>query len=168
MKNIRSRTIFLALALAGICLLFIFSYLTYRSLIMGSYAKENVTQFYNNNRYLTNANNLVFIILLFVSNILFIRHRYWDTFIWTGLIFFTFALIDWWWLSEIVFHYKKKNDLLEGESNLMPFFGIAIALFVMGLTIGNYLLLKLLVKEKRHDLKDVEHDLKDSTDKQDL
>lgn len=148
MKNIKSHSIFFALALAGILVLSILIFLTKHQLASDTNPKINVELFYHYNHYLTNCNTLIFVILLFVANIMFIRQRYWDTFIWTGIIFLTFTLIDWWWLSEMVFHYKKSNNLWEGESNLVPFAGIFLALFGLAVVTFNYFILKRIYKEK--------------------
>lgn len=151
MKRIHSHTIFLALAIAGILLLSILTYLSYRAINTEGITKDNITRFYNINHYLTNSNTVIFIILLFVSSIMFIRQHYWDTFVWTGIIFFTFTLIDWWWLSELIFHYKKKNGFWEGETNLAPFLGVIIATFGLGAAISDYYILKLFYKDKKPD-----------------
>lgn len=153
MKNIKSHSIFFGLALAGILVLSILVFLTKHQLSAETSPKVNVELFYYYYHNLTTANNLIFIILLFAANLIFIAKRYWDTFIWTGIIFLTFTLLDWWWLSEIVFHYKKSNDLWEGESNLGPFAGIFIALFGLAVTTLNYFILKRIYKEKETDLK---------------
>ena len=170
MQKLRSHTIFFGLALAGIFILFVFTYLAQRPLNLDGNAKETVQKVYHFNKYLSIGNFIVFVILLFVSNIMYITQRYWDTFIWAGLIFSSYTLIDWWWLGEKLFHYRKANDLWLGESSLGPFVGIMIALFGLAVAVGNYFLLKRLVNEK--DLKpnenNVEQDLKDLTDKQDL
>ncbi|MFM9945395.1 MAG: hypothetical protein ACKVQB_09215 [Bacteroidia bacterium] len=166
MQKLRSHTIFFILALVGILILFIYTYLAQRPLSLDGNARETVQKAYHFNKNLTIGNFIVYVILLFVSNIMYIRQRYWDTFIWAGLIFSTFTLLDWWWLSEMVFHYKKTNDLWEGESNLYPFFGIIIALFGLFIAVLNYLSLKRIYKEK--DVKSGEQDLKDSLDKKDL
>ena len=158
MKNIRSHTVFFVLALAGIMVLTAFAYYTYRPITIGPYPKENIEKFNQHKNYLTIGNFIVYFILLFVANIMYIRRRYWDTFIWAGLIFATYAIIDWWWLGEKLFQYKEANDLGFGESKLGPFVGVMIALFGLALAIGNYLLLKRLVKEK--NIKPIEQDLK--------
>lgn len=148
MKNIKSHSIFLGLALVGIFLLSILVFLSKYQLTSENSPKTNVELFYDYNHNLTVANNIIFIILLFVANLMFIGKRYWDTFIWIGIIFLTFTLLDWWWLSEMVFHYKKSNNLWEGESNLAPFAGIFIALLGFAVTTFNYLILKRIFKEK--------------------
>lgn len=148
MKNIKAHRIFIGLALAGIFILFIFTILTKHSLGNDPDLKGNIKNFYDYNFYLTYGNYIVYFILLFVANIMFIQHRYWDTFIWAGIIFTSYTLIDWWWLSEIIFHYKKTNELWMGEFNLSPMMGILIALLGLAIAIGNYLLLKRIVKEK--------------------
>src|SRR5688500_9763555 len=98
MKNIRSHTVFFVLALAGIIALSAFVYYTYRTITIGAYPKENIEKFNQHKNYLTIGNFIVYFILLFVANIMYIRRRYWDTFIWAGLIFSTYAIVDWWWL----------------------------------------------------------------------
>ena len=79
---------------------------------------------------------------------MYIRQRYWDTFLWAGLIFVAFTFVDWWWLMNEIADYKKANDLSFGEPGLGLFTSIMIALFGLIIAIGNYLLLKRLVKEK--------------------
>jgi len=148
MKNIRSHSVFFGLALAGIFVLIIFSYLTQRPLKVENAAEDALMKFYHYNRNLTIGTFIIFFILLFVSSIMYIRSRYWDTFIWTGLIFATFTLVDWWWLSDLAFLYRKEHNSLPGESNLYPLVGVLIALAGIGITIGNFLLLKKMVKEK--------------------
>lgn len=152
MQNIRSHRIFFVLALAGILVLSIFVFFTKHQLSADSSAKVNVELFYHNQHNLTTINTILFVILLFVGNIMFIRSRYWDTFIWAGIIFTTFTLIDWWWLSEIVFQYKIINNLIEGESNPYPIMGILVALLGLGIAIGNYYLLKRIFKEKESNI----------------
>jgi hypothetical protein len=84
---------------------------------------------------------------------MFIRSRYWDTFIWTGITFSAFTLTDWWWLSEMVFQYKIINNLSEGESNRDPIIGVLIAMMGLATAIGNYYLLKRIFKEgKSHPI----------------
>jgi len=152
MKNIRSHSIFWGLAATGIFLLIIFSYLAQRALkVEGTPPAEALVKFYKFNRYLTFGNIIIYILLLFVSTIIYIRQRYWDTFIWTGIIFVIFTLVDWWWLSNLAFHYRKAHNYLPGESNLYPIVGIFICLAGLGITIGNYLLLKKMIKEKKID-----------------
>ena len=148
MNRIKSHTIFFGLALAGIAFLLIYTWLTAGPLNDNEAAKENVILFYHYNSFVTTGNYFLYLILLFVANIMYIRQRYWDTFIWAGIIFAAFTLVDWWWLGEKVFVYKKMNELWLGETNLGPFIGIMIALFGLGLAIANYMLLKRIVKEK--------------------
>lgn len=148
MKQIKSHTLFFSLALAGILVLFIFSYLAQHALITGQIPKENVIRFYTYNRYLTIGNFLIYFILLFVANLMYIKQRYWDTFIWSAVIFMSFTLIDWWWLGETIFRYKKNNELWLGEFSLGPFVGIMISLFGLVIALGNYALLKRFVKDK--------------------
>ena len=123
-------------------------FLTKHQLSGDSSAKINSELFYLRYHDVTIANIIIFVILLFVSNIMFIRQRYWDTFIWTGIIFLIFTLIDWWWLSNIIFEYKTINNLSEGESNFYPIIGVLIGLLGLGISIGNYYLLKQLFREK--------------------
>lgn len=148
MKQIKAHSLFFGLALGGILILFIFTYLAQHSLINGLNAKENVIAFYKYNRYLTIGTFLVYLVLLLVANLMYIKQRYWDTFIWAALIFMTFAIIDWWWLSQTIFQYKKLHDLWLGEFSIGPFVGVMIALFGAVIAIGNYALLKRFVKEK--------------------
>lgn len=151
MKNIKSHHIFFGLAFIGILVLTILVFLTKHQLSSDTNPKVNVELFYHYNHYLTNCNTLVFVILLFAANIIFIRQRYWDTFIWAGIIFLGFTLIDWWWLSELVFHYKKSNELWEGESNLGPFIGIIISILGLFIAVLNYFILKRFYKEKENN-----------------
>ncbi len=149
MQKIKSHTIFFGLAFTGILVLSIFIFLTKHQLSAETSAKVNVELFYHNQHNLTMANAILFVILLFVANFMFIRSRYWDTFIWTGIIFSAFTLIDWWWLSEMVFQYKIINNLSEGESNPYPIMGVLVSLMGLAIAIGNYYLLKRIFKERK-------------------
>jgi uncharacterized membrane protein YGL010W len=149
MKNIKSHTVFFSLALIGLAVLLIFVYLAKRELNSYNLPNEKITQFYKYKNYLTIGNFIVFLFLLFTANIMYIRQRYWDTFIWAGIIFVSFALIDWWWLGNMIFEFKKQNNIDFGELSIGPFVGIMIALFGLGLAIGNYMLLKRIVVEKK-------------------
>jgi hypothetical protein len=148
MKALKSHRLFIGFALTGVFILCVLTYLTQRPLILNDNARETLQKVYHNNRNLTIVNFVTYFILLFISNIMYIRERYWDTFIWAGLIFSTFTLIDWWWLGEKIFHYKKSNDLWMGEFSLGPLMGIILAIFGLTIAIGNYMLLKRLIKEK--------------------
>ena len=148
MKSIKSHRIFVGFAVTGILILSILIYLSNRQLTLDINAKEALIKAYRHNKNLTIANFIIYFILLFISNIMYIKEKYWDTFIWAGLIFSTFTILDWWWLGEKIFHYKKANDLWLGEFSLGPIMGIIMALFGLSIAIGNYMLLKRLVKEK--------------------
>jgi len=148
MKQIKAHSIFFGLALGGILILFLFTYLAQQALINSVNARENVISFYKYNRYLTIGTFVVYFVLLLVANLMYIKQRYWDTFIWAAIIFSAFTIIDWWWLSETIFRYKKMNDLWLGEFSIGPFVGVMIALFGIVIAIGNYALLKRFVKEK--------------------
>lgn len=150
MKNLSSHKIFLSLAIIGILILAAISYLSVNALKNGTDAKINSINFYQFHNMLTKGNFLLFVILLFVSNIMYIRQKYWDTFIWTGLIFLAFTIIDWFWLSDMIFHYKKKNNLWQGETNLGYFVGFVFAFLSFGIIIFNYFILKVFVKEKKN------------------
>jgi len=151
MNYFKSRKLFFSLALIGILVLLIFVTLTKNQLLSEENAKLNVEEFNFYNHYLTTGNFIVYLILLFIANFMFIKVRYWDTFIWAGVIFLTFTLIDWFWLSEMVFHYRKSNTLWLGESNLRPFVGILIALAGLVVAILNYVLLKKIFTEKKNE-----------------
>lgn len=148
LKKIKSHSIFWGIAITGILILSIFTYLSKNAILSEDDAAENVKNFYSYYHNLTKGNFIIFALLLFISNIMYVRQKYWDTFIWTGIIFFVFTLIDWWWLSEMVFHYKKTNKLWDGGSNLGPIVGIVISLLGMAITIINYYVLKIFVKDK--------------------
>lgn len=148
MKQVRAHSIFFALAILGILILFLFTYLAQRSLINGTDAKENVMAFYKYKRYLTVGNFFVYFILLFVSNLMYIKQRYWDTFIWAAIVFISFTIIDWWWLNDTIVAYKKANDLWLNEYSVGIFVGIMFAIFGLVIALGNYALLKRFVKDK--------------------
>jgi len=149
MKNIRSHTVFFSIAIIGILILLAFAYFAKRQLLDYNTPNEKVTQFFKYKNNLTIGNFIVFVFLLFAANIMYIRQRYWDTFLWAGIIFVSFALIDWWWLGNMIYDFKKENQIDFGELSIGPFVGVMIALFGLGLAIGNYMLLKQFVKEKK-------------------
>ena len=148
MQKIRSYSLFFGVAFTGTILLILFVYLSQKQLLGTRTPRENVIHFYRWNKYLTIGNYIVYLLLLLMANIMYIRRRYWDTFIWAGIVFAVFALADWWWLGEAVFQYKKGNDLWLGEFSIGPFVGIMLALFGLLLAIGNHQLLKRLVRER--------------------
>lgn len=148
MKSVRSHTIFFALAILGILILSVFAYLAQRSLTNGIDAKENIMTFYKYNRYLTFGTFLVYFTLLFVANLMYIKQRYWDTFIWAAIVFITFTIIDWMWLNAKIVEYRKANELWLNEYDIALFVGIMFAIFGLAIALGNYALLKRFFKEK--------------------
>ena len=153
MKTISSHKIFFAIAFIGIIVLSSFTFLAVNSLKSLENAHTNSLNFQKYYGLLTKGYLILFAILLLVSNIMYIRNKVWATFIWTGIIFLAFTIIDWFWLSEMIFHYKKKNKLWEGESNLGYIVGFLFAFLSFCIIVFNYLTLKIFVINRKNKSK---------------
>lgn len=84
------------------------------------------------------------VILLILSNILlWTRKIVWALWL-TFLFSVVFIMVETWWLSEILYHYKKGNGLGEGGFSIA---GIAGAFLCIGLAVGvfanQFLILRL-------------------------
>lgn len=148
METVKSHKFFFGIAIIGIIILAVFSYLSKNALISNENAAENLKVFNNYYNYLSKGNLLLFVILLFVSNIMYLNGKYWDTFVWTGIIFLGFNIVDWFWLSDIYFHYKKSNQLWHGETDLSYIVGFFFTFLGFMLIILNLGILKIIVNRK--------------------
>ncbi|MCB9251434.1 MAG: hypothetical protein H6605_03155 [Flavobacteriales bacterium] len=122
----------------------IFVYLANRVLENSVYTQENLKDFYHYHGLLTKSIFIGFLILWVYSNFLYFKHKIKDPFFYTLILLIVFTIIDWWWLSEKVYQYKKNHDLLLGESNLGPFIGVFIVLIGSLIIFGNLAMLKKL------------------------
>ena len=155
MFNLKSHNIFFAIAAIGIITLSLFTYLSVNALQSSTDPKSNSFSFYQFHELLTKGNFILFVVLLITSNIMYIRQKFWDPFIWTALIFITFTVIDWFWLSEMIFHYKKHNNLWQGETNLGYIIGFVFAFLAFVVVIINFLILKIFTKENKNNISSI-------------
>ena len=161
MEKLNSHKIFFGIAIIGIIMLSLFTYMAVNSLESSVDVKSNSLNFYKYYNLLTKGNFILFAILLLVANIMYIWQKFWDTFIWTGIIFLAFTIIDWFWLSEMIFHYKKKNHLWQGETNLGYIIGFLFAFLSFCVIVFNYLILKIMVRNRKNKTKILSTDTKD-------
>ncbi|NUM31900.1 MAG: hypothetical protein HUU47_06200 [Bacteroidetes bacterium] len=166
MEKYKAHKIFFSIAFIGIAILAVLTYLSKNALVSDTNAAENLKNFNYYYNYLSDGNLILFAVLLFVSNILYISGRHWFTFICTGIILLFFNVIDWFWLSEMFFHYKKRNHLWQGETNLAYIVGFFFSILGLLIIVINYYILKLILRNKSKDINKPETSVLTTTEKE--
>ena len=84
------------------------------------------------------------VILLIIANVLHWKtHRAWA--LWATFIYFaTFIIVRYFWLNQSFFHYKKANNLWQGEFSIAPLFGVLLCVVAAVIVFFNQFLIKRL------------------------
>ncbi len=96
--------------------------------------------------------------LLILANVLLWKtRRGWA--LWTTLGFFTvFTIVQYFWLGQSFFAFKKSNGLWQGEFSLTPFVGVVLIIIAAGIFFFNHFL-NLRLRERMHPAKEAEEEL---------
>lgn len=108
-----------------------------------------IAKFYKNTYYLNLINVVGFFVLLIYANFYYWKKKQGGLlFIVSFLISAVFTNLNYSYLYEAAFSYKKATGLWEGGFSLAPFFGFIITACILALVATNYIITKKLLKEK--------------------
>jgi hypothetical protein len=116
---------------------------------------ERVSDFMRYENILTSVIQISFIALLVLANWAFfnrLRLTKWAFLI--ALSFFSFfVLLDYIFIAETFFHFKKKNDLWKGEFSVSGLAGLLFCFVAALFVVANYWLNELLMKRAKMNVK---------------
>jgi hypothetical protein len=141
---------FWILTTLGILICLYLSYKTVMSLQQVGVAEDKLLVYNDNQQMLSFFINMGFIIMIIASNLssLFSRKLIWQFYIVTFFVYASFAIMNFFFLEDTMFNFKKLNQLWEGEINFSSFKGYLTLLTSAILCFGSALIIRWgLVKE---------------------
>lgn len=142
---------FWILTSVGVVICLYLSYKTYMSLQQVGVAEDKLLVYNDNEQMLTFFINMGFIVMIIASNLssLFSRKLVWMFYIITFLVYSGFAILNFFFLADTMFNFKKFNQLWEGEINFSALKGYLTLLMSAILCFGSAFIIKWgLVKEE--------------------
>jgi Kef-type K+ transport system membrane component KefB len=92
--------------------------------------------------YFDKATLLIYVVLIFIANLIYRDTQKGIYLLYAWLIFSTLTLFSYMYMSEELFHFKKQNGLWEGESSLAFIAGFFLCLIAATAAFINYAVLK--------------------------
>ena len=129
---------------SAIILTVILSYLSYHTVdALKSADSLDITlyDYHTYDSFLVLANPVSFVLLLILSNIGYLKHQRGSFFLITFCIFAVFATIDYAYISDEFFRFRKRSGLWKGEFSLSFLMGLFLCVIAGALTLINYLIL---------------------------
>ena len=140
--------LFLIIVSTGCIALCALAYLSLHPLYDASLqAKDAADQSRKFTDYFDKATLLVYVVLIFIANLIYRDTQKGIYLLYAWLFFSALTLFSYMYISEELFHFKKRNDLWEGESSLAFIAGIFLCLIAATAAFINYAVLKKVVQK---------------------
>jgi hypothetical protein len=145
--NIPDR-IFLMAMMVLLVLLSVLSFHILRTLNSDDSPDTILYEYHTYDSILVMANPIGFVILLVLSNVSYVRQSRGFFFLVTFLIFAIFTMMDYAYISDTFFHFRKRNGMWKGEFSIAFLMGVILCVIAGAVALVNYLVLATIKKHK--------------------
>jgi hypothetical protein len=97
--------------------------------------------------YFDKGTLLIYVVLIFIANLIYRDTQKGIYLFYAWLFFSALTLFSYMYMSEELFHFKKRNNLWEGESSLTFIAGLFLCLLAATAAFINYAVLKRIVNK---------------------
>ncbi|MCG3165215.1 MAG: hypothetical protein POELPBGB_00977 [Bacteroidia bacterium] len=145
---IQPQKLFLIIISAGFTALFALSHFALHPLYDASLkAKDAADQSHTFTDYFNKTTLLIYVVLIFIANLIYRDTQKGIYLLYAWLFFSAVTLFSYLYMAEELFHFKKRNNLWEGESSLAFIAGLFLCLIAATAAFINYAVLKKLMKK---------------------
>lgn len=142
------RKLFLIVISAGCIALFALSHFALHPLYDASLQPPDAAdQSRKFSDYFDKGTLLVYVILIFIANLIYRDTQKGIYLLYAWLFFSALTLFSFMYMAEELFHFKKRNNLWEGESSLAFIAGLFLCLIAATAAFINYAVLKKVVQK---------------------
>lgn len=144
----QSEKLFIIIAVTGFIALLALSYFALYPLYDDNIQSQDAAyQSLKFTEYLNKATLLIYVVLIFIANLVFRNIQKGIYLFYAWLFFSATTLFSYIYIAEEYFHFKQRSGLWQGEFSLAGFGGMILCLVAATAAFINYAVLKKLVKK---------------------